>query len=180
MTTPFAAALASWHDFYVLVGAGAATSIGLMFVAVTFGASLVQEETASTTRAFLDPTVTHFVHVLVTACLVVVPTIEPSLFGSLLAAIGALRAIVLVGVHRNLRAGHRKNNDMELSDWMSGIIVPLAVYVGLVGSGVAFVAGHAPFGALAFLTVIILLNGIYSAWELMLWLAIARARAARR
>jgi hypothetical protein len=161
------------------VGAGAATLVGLMFVAVTFGASLIQVENASTTRAFLDPAVTHFVQVLLTACLVLAPTIEPALFGSLLAAIGALRAVALVGVHRSLRAAHRKNNDLELSDWMSGVIVPLAVYVGLIGCGVAFALGHAAFGSLAFVTVVILLNGIYAAWELMLWLALARARSPR-
>jgi hypothetical protein len=36
------------------------------------------------------------------------------------------------------------------------------------------------FGALAIVTVITLLNAIYSAWELLLWLALVRASSAPR
>jgi hypothetical protein len=180
MNTSFGAALAAWHDFYALLGSGAATLIGLMFVAVTFGASLIEVATESTTRAFLDPTVTHFVQVLVTACLVLTPTIEPLPFGVLLAAIGVLRTIALIGVHRSMRSAHRENGDVELSDWMSGVIVPFAVYAGFIGCGVAFSLGHTAFGALAIATVAALLNGIYGAWELMLWLALRRSRSPRQ
>jgi hypothetical protein len=41
MNPSFLAAAATWQSFYLLVGAAAATLIGLMFVAVTFGSSLV-------------------------------------------------------------------------------------------------------------------------------------------
>ncbi len=176
----FTVSAATWQNFYLLVGAAAATLIGLMFVAVTFGSSLVTVQTPESSRAFLDPTVTHFVQVLTTACLMTIPTMGPTLLGIALAAIGVMRVAALFSVHRHMRAAQRKHNDIELSDWMSGIVLPLASHVTLIGTGVAFVLGYAAFSVLALVTVVILLNGIYGAWELMVWMALIRSRSNER
>jgi len=172
MTPSFETILTSWHDFYLLVGTGAFTLIGLMFVAVTFGAHLFTEKNMETARAFLDPTVIHFVQVVVIAGLALMPGMGPSLFGGLLVAVGVLSLIVLVRVHDGLRTASRQYNDLELSDWLSGFIIPLVVYLGFVGCGATFCMGHAAFSVLAGSTILILLNSIYSAWELILWLAV--------
>jgi hypothetical protein len=172
----FSAVAATWQNFYLLVGAAAATLVGLMFVAITFGASMIEVKDASSTRSFLDPVLTHFVQVLLTACLVVAPSTGPVLLGVLLVAMGALRLATLVRVHRHMREAQRVANDIELSDWISGIFLPLAAHLALAGCGVAFALGARPFGALAALTVVILLVGIYGAWELVLWLALTRSR----
>jgi hypothetical protein len=176
MTPSFETALAAWHDFYILVGTGAFTLIGLMFVAVTFGAHLLDEKNMALARAFLDPVVVHFVEVLVIAGIVLMPGMEPPLFGGLLAAIGALSLMMLTGVHRGLRTAQSQYNDMEMEDWLSGFLVPLGVYIGFAGCGVAFWMGQSVFGALAVLTLIILLNSIYAAWELILWFAAVRTK----
>jgi hypothetical protein len=79
--------MTGWENFYLLVGTAAATLIGLMFVAITFGASFVEVKEVATARAFLDPTLSHFVQVLLTACFVVVPSIRPAVLGALLVAL---------------------------------------------------------------------------------------------
>ena len=178
MTPSFETDLASWHDFYLLVGTGAFTLIGLMFVAVTFGAHLFNEKNMETARAFLDPTVIHFVQVLVIAGLVLTPGIGPSVFGGLLAAVGVLSLMVLAGVHEGLRTAQSQYNDLELSDWLTGFVIPLVVYLGFVGCGVAFFMGREMFGPLAVLNIMVLLTSIYSAWELILWLAVVSTRQA--
>jgi hypothetical protein len=172
----FAVAAGAWQNFYVLVGTAAATLIGLMFVAITFGASLVTRQTAQQARAFIDPSFTHFVQVLFTACLVLIPTMIPSVLGGLLLAISALRTAVLRRVLRHMREAHRVHHDVELSDWLTGIAIPLLCHALLGATGAAFLAGYvAAFNALALVTIAILLNGIFSAWELMLWMAMVRA-----
>lgn len=173
----FAAAAAAWQNFYLLLGTAAATLIGLMFVAITFGASLVTAQTSASARAFIDPTFTHFVQVLMTACLVTIPTMGPNVLGVLVLAINALRIAALFRVFRHMMAAHRVHRDIELSDWLSGIALPFICYILLSVTGVAFVAGYAAsFNALAIGTLAILLNGIFGAWELMIWMAVARAR----
>jgi hypothetical protein len=174
----FAAAAAPWQTFYVLVGTAAATLVGLMFVAVTFGSSLVKRETSTTVRSFIDPTFTHFVQVLFLACLAVIPTMGPRLLGALVLGVGALRAAALIRVHRHMRQAQRIHNDIELSDWVTGIVLPLLCYLLLGATGIGFIEGYAPaFTALAIVTVAILMLGIFGAWELMLWMALRRARA---
>ena len=172
----YGAAAATWQNFYLLVGAGAATLIGLMFVAITFGANLVTSENAATARAFIDPTLNHFVQVLLTACLVTIPTMGPTLIGVLVLCVGAFRIGWLVKIFRHMREAHRANGDMELSDWASGIIVPFVTYALLLATGAGFLAGYAAaFNGLALATILALMNGILSAWELMLWMTLARS-----
>lgn len=47
-------------------------------------------------RAFVDPPLTHFVHVILTACLLVMPTMTAPTFGCLLFLGAALRWVGLV------------------------------------------------------------------------------------
>jgi hypothetical protein len=175
--TSFTAAAITWQNFYLLVGTAAATLVGLMFVALTFGSSLVTEQTSPTARSFLDPTFNHFVLVLLTACLMMIPTMGPRLLGVLLLAIAALRIVGLSRVYRHMRLAQRTHNDIELSDWLTGMAFPLTCYGVLGSSGIAFVERLAlAFDALAAVTLGLLLLGLFGAWELLVWMAIARAR----
>jgi len=174
----FSATAGVWQNFYLLVGAASATLIGLMFVAVTFGARIVTKETQVSARAFLDPTFTHFVQVLVTACMMTIPTMGSTVLGILLLAIGALRGAALVRVFRHMSLAQRIHHDIELSDWLTGVALPLVCFLLLGGTGAAFLTGHdGAFNALAIATVAVLLNGIYGAWELVVWMAVTRRRA---
>jgi hypothetical protein len=174
----FGAAAATWQNFYLLIGTSAATLVGLMFVAVTFGAGLVSKQSTDSARAFLDPPFTHFVTVLVTACLMLVPTMSPMLIGCALMVVAGLRTLALIGVQRRMREAHRQFNDIELSDWILGVVLPAVCYLGLTAAGVAFLSRWpVAFSALAVAIVVVLLLGIFGAWELMLWLALSRVNA---
>jgi hypothetical protein len=174
----FTVAALAWQSFYILVGTAAATLIGLMFVAVTFGAGLITPQTSPTARSFLDPTVTHFAQILLTACLMTIPTMGPTVLGVLLVGLSALRTRALVRVFGHIRAAHRTNHDIELSDWLTGIALPVVCHALLFATGVGFVKGYiAAFDGLAIITIVMLLTGIFGAWELMVWMAVARARA---
>jgi hypothetical protein len=173
----FAAAALPWQSFYMLVGEAAATLVGLMFIAVTFGSQLVTEESAPLARAFLDPAVSHFVQILLTACLVTVPTMSPRLFGALLLTMAVLRLAALFRIYGHMRRAQQTANDIELSDWLTGMVLPVLCYVLLGAAGIGFFESYAvAFNALAVVTIAILLIGVYGAWELMVWMAIVRSR----
>jgi hypothetical protein len=170
----FPAALQCWQNFYMLTGAASATLTGLMFVAVTFGSSLVTRESAATTRAFLDPTYTHFVQVLLTGCLLTVPTLGATFLGCVLLAAAALRIVALYAVFRRYQEAQRKFGDLEMSDWVVSIVLPLLCHLLILASGAGFILRRA--AALTILAVAImalLLIGIHSAWELFVWTALA-------
>src|SRR5215469_8346954 len=76
--------LRDWHDFYVLVGTASATLVGLMFVAVSIGTAIFNEDHSAALAAFITPTVTHFVATLFTCLLVTIPTQSWYTLGALL------------------------------------------------------------------------------------------------
>jgi hypothetical protein len=169
-----AVALQPWQNFYVLVGTAAATLTGLMFVAVTFGSSLVTKETSESTRAFLDPPYLHFVQVLLTACLVLMPTMSPGVLGVLLILVGGVRFVGLYTVFIRYREAQRAHGDIELSDWVLSIVLPLLCHLAIIATGAGFVAGDAAaLTGLAAVSVILLFVGIHGAWELLVWMALA-------
>jgi hypothetical protein len=168
------AALQGWQNFYMLAGTAAATLTGLMFVAVTFGSSLVTRETAATTRAFLDPTYAHFVQVLLTACLMTVPTLGPEFLGGMLIVVGGFRLTRLHWVFGHYRDAQRRHGDIELSDWVMSIAVPLVCHASLLAIGAGFLRHNAAAPtALAAVTLVLIYIGIHGAWELSVWRALA-------
>jgi len=167
------AALQHWQNFYMLAGAAAATLTGLMFVAVTFGSSLVTKETAQSTRAFLDPTYMHFVQVLLTSCVVTIPTLGTCVLGCGLMVAATMRLIGLHWVFRRYQEAHRTYGDVELSDWLGSIAVPLLCYLLLLATGIGFILRKSvALDGLAVVVLTLLLLGIQSAWELLVWMAL--------
>jgi hypothetical protein len=145
-----------------------------MFVAVTFGSSLVTRETAATTRAFLDPTYAHFVQVLLTACLMTVPTLGPAFLGGILVVVGGFRLVRLHWVFGRYRDAQRQHGDIELSDWVLSIAVPLVCHASLMATGAGFLLRNAAAPtALGAVTLVLLFTGIHGAWELFVWMALA-------
>src|SRR5260221_713718 len=88
--------LHDWHDFYVLVGTASATLVGLMFVAVSIGTSIFNEDHRAAMTAFITPTVMHFAAVLFVCLLGTIPTHTWYTLGGLLGA-GALAGSIYSG-----------------------------------------------------------------------------------
>src|SRR5438477_1251219 len=96
METPAVEAFHAWHDFYVLIGTGAATLIGAMFVVASIGASFLTEQSEPQIRVYMTPSVFHLGSVLLGCALAMVPSLDgpaPAIcFG-----IGALAGLVYSG-----------------------------------------------------------------------------------
>jgi len=151
-----------------------------MFVAITFGSSLVTKESSPMARAFLDPTFTHFVHILVTACLFTIPSMTAPVLGVLLVVIAGLRGMALVRVFRHMKKAQERAGDLDLSDWLSGIVAPAACYLVLAATGGAFIESYnVAFDMLSIVMIAVLLVGVFGAWELMVWMAVARAERSK-
>ena len=166
MSSPptFATLASHWQNFYLLTGTAAASLMALMFVAATFGSRIIRKDASGSARAFLDPTFTHFVHVFLNACLVEAPTMGPTTFGVLLLSMSAVRSVALFRVGRQMRAAHRVHHDVEMSDWLMGIVFPLLSFLLQASCGLAFLGGHSEaFNGLAIATLAILINGAFGA-----------------
>src|SRR2546422_9593883 len=124
--------LHDWQTFYFLVGGAAAGLVGLTFVAITVGSGLITNITGL--RAFVNPSLIHFIYVLVTASVVVMPTVTRMQLGILLVLAGLVSSgRALSGVPVLWRGDKQHLVDMPDLGW--DFLAPPLRYLMYVGNG---------------------------------------------
>lgn len=168
------AILATWANFYVIVGSSAGALTGLMFVVITLVAGIERlRATPDAVNAFSTPTIVHFCVALVVAACVCTP------WHRLEHAAGALAIIGLYGgvyVARTIiKAARQTAYRPERDDWIWYMILPFLAYVIMLGSACALLwdAGAALF-ALAGAVVFLVLIGIHNAWDSVTYIALGQ------
>ena len=86
----FAALAASWHDFYLTLGAASATLIGLLFVGVSINLEEFTTEEETGVRVFAEQAFGNFILVLVIALMVLIPDQDQASLTVQLAIVGVL------------------------------------------------------------------------------------------
>lgn len=168
--------LAGWESFYVIVGSSAGGLTGLTFVVIALAADR-QKAREDGIRAFVTPIILHFGQVLALAAFLSMP--HPSILALSIgfAAAGTLglawSGVILANIPRN-------SSDYEpvWEDWLWNVILPVLAYLLMLAAAVA-VWHHTP-GALytiAVSTLALLFIGIHNAWDIAVWMTLARSRA---
>jgi len=154
------------------VGGAAATLVGLMFVAISLGSRLITERSLPALRVFVDPTLIHFIYVLVIATVVVIPTLTPRPLGILLVFVGLLsfgRALRMVPFMRQ----QQREQVVDTHDWVWHLIAPSVSYLLFVGTGIGLLLTvDLAFNGLAFASILLLVAGIRNAWDMVVWFAL--------
>lgn len=172
----------AWHDFYALVGTASATLVGLMFIAVSLGSGrwTTRERPVLTASfgVFLSPTFIHFVYVLVTAIVLLVPTITAAVLGGLLVLVGLGS---LGHIARNLPFMHSRYRQraIDRSDIVWYSLMPSIGYILYVDAGIGLLRGAArgvlrgyALESLAVASILLLVIGVRNAWDLVVFLAL--------
>jgi hypothetical protein len=163
--------LHDWHDFYVLVGTASATLVGLMFVAVSIGTSIFNEDRRVGMTAFITPTVMHFAAGLFTCLLVTIPTQSWQTLGALLGA-GAVAGSIYCG-RLVVQMIIRHRFEVDLSDRLFYALLPLLGYLlALIAAVLLLMRTPASANLIAAAVLTLLLAGIRNAWDMMVWIVI--------
>ncbi len=165
-----------WHDFYLLTGTAAATLIGLMFVALSFGVGLRHARSTERVHMFVTPTVVYFADVLVIAAASVAPL--PGTRWLALVLAGMVLMNVAPGVRRVWQLGGvHKESGLEGRAWLWQVLLPAASQAAVLVSAYGFFRGddRAPF-VLATAILILMVVGVRNAWFLVIWLLEQRAQ----
>jgi len=163
----------SWQSFYMLTGTAAATLTGLMFLSVTFGARLVTKKTFAAAEAFTTPTALHFVIAFGVSCLMMVPVLAAPVLGWILLVLGIYRLVSLRWVFRVFGRIQEGSNDLEGTDWLYHLALPLLACLLLLASAAGFLLGYEQaFVVLATYVAMILILGIMVAWDILLWMVL--------
>jgi len=159
--------LASWHEFYALLGTAAAALVALLFVAVSIGTSILtpEPESRGNTRTFMSPVVFHFANILFLSLIALVPMQTPQLFGAVigLASIGSLiySFVIAARVHRS--------SISDLADRLGYGAVPVVCYAsGLAAALLLLEDKPAGLNILAGAALALLVTNIRNAWDLVL------------
>jgi hypothetical protein len=166
--------LASWHDFYTLLGTASATMVGLLFVAASVGSGVFSSERRAPLRVFLSASVINFSLILAVSLIVLAPLQNVPFAGAIIAAC-AMFGLTHSGLawRDTLRDGLLKSLDLEDRTWY--IMLPLFGYLGLAASGVILATGSVLGCATVAGSVGLLLAvGVHNAWDITVWIITRR------
>lgn len=172
MTDAFIDALRSWQNFYFMIGGASAGLMGLMFVALSLGTHLVNDETRASFPAFVTPSILYFVSVLLVAGVMLVPSYTPLTLGLMLFVGGA------AGLGRTIRHVLQiirvaiQNRDFNLVDWLAQIILPVVGYALVLIAGLGFTGNQwsPAFMGLWLAALLLLICAIANTWGLVIWI----------
>jgi len=172
----FAALAATWHDFYLTVGAATASLIGLLFVGISINLDEFTTDDGTGIRVLAEQAFGNFVLVLVIALLVLIPDQEPGTLTLQLAIVGGLGTFRIV--RRAMVFGRRPTD--PFGGWRYGVRrlgLPAAASVGVIG--VAVLVQSNPITAFYWLVVAVfvyLFSAADSAWDLLIEVGRERRR----
>ncbi|MFL5666577.1 MAG: hypothetical protein ACJ8BW_35300 [Ktedonobacteraceae bacterium] len=163
--------LATWQNFYVIIGSAAATLTGLMFVVITLIAGVRDRRSSGAIAAFDTPTVVHFGAVLLVAAILSAPwqALWPAGLLLGLSGLGGVTYVIIV-----LRRARRLTvYQPVLEDWLWYMALPLVSYTALVVAAILLPGQPEPaLFVIAAATVLLLFIGIHNAWDTVTYTAI--------
>jgi hypothetical protein len=163
-----------WQNFYFLCGSAAASLIGLMFLAITFGSRLIKRDDTTNERVgvFMTPIAAHFMHVFFLSAVALVPCENIRLLGVCGLISTGLRAFRMPRAFRVLRQTAKDTEDIETFDWVFLLWLPTLGYAVLLAGSIALICDW-PAAEYAFAAAIVLLMliGMKTAWETLIWIA---------
>ena len=165
--------LASWHNFYAILGTAAASLTGLMFVVIALTASVQRRRSSDGIGAFGTPTVFHFEAALLLAAILSAPWSMlwnvDLLLG--LCSIGGVVYIMIV-LRRFLRVSRQSNYTNVLEDWLWYLFFPLVSYIAIVVAAIMLPANAAlALFVIAAAALLLVFIGIHNAWDLVVFIA---------
>ena len=179
MAETLSRSLQGWQSFYFLAGTAAAALIGWMFVAISLRTRVLAPQDVPALQVSVRRTAVPFIYVMATAAVILIPTMTRTLLGLLLVSVGLLSCGRAFREVRGWRSDQAHSLDAHERIW--DVLVPSAGYLLFVGSGIGLLlrAGQALTG-LAVASLVLLVAGIRSAWDLVVWLVPRQTESPRR
>jgi hypothetical protein len=158
-----------WQNFFGVLGAAAATLIGLQFIVATLTSARPTSVNAPGVRLFTSPMVCHLVSVLANSVLALAPDDE-DVFRRLIMTGWSFVGLIYTGALA-IEIGRLKTQVHWSDFWYYGVAPTLAYLALCAANGATWI--HAPHAAffVALCLLALLMVAIRNAWDLVTWLA---------
>ena len=172
----FAALAASWHDFYLTVGAASASLIGLLFVGISINLDSFTTDDGAGIRILAEQAFGSFILVLVIALMMLIPNTDQESMALRLAIVGGLGTL---GIVRRAVSLRRRSVD-PFGGWryvVRRLGLPAVASIGVLAVAVWVLSN--PVSALYWLVgavLIYLFSAADSAWDLLIEVGRERRR----
>ncbi len=164
---PFAQAVDSWHDFYLMIGTAAATLLGLLFVSLSLNADVITRKENADLRALATHTFGSFLSVLMFAVLFLIPSQGPLGLGLPLLGIAGYGSYSTVS--NLLRTRGKAPRAWGRGGVARRFAVPLLCYGILIVIAVSVLQGRTSgLYSLVPVMILLILSASRNAWDLLL------------
>jgi hypothetical protein len=171
----FVDSLHAWHDFFLLVGGGAATMLGLVFVAVSLAAGLPSLPKSGESEMFVSPILSQFGYAFGTAATCLAPWNAQTHFGLFMTLLGASAFVRSGWLLRAMLRRHRHGDGVQPRYWLWMGAMPFLTSLLMVVSGVCiWRTTYRPVGVIGFAVLLLDLTGVRNTWQLVVWMIGAR------
>ena len=164
--------LATWHNFYSIIGTAAATLTGLIFVVIALiaGVRVRVPSPSSGIATFNAPNVVHFGVALLVAAILSAPW-QALWNASLLLGLSGLGGMIYVVIVLR-RARRQTDYQAVLEDWLWHTVFPLVSYTALLVAAIVLPGNPTPtLFVIGAMTVLLLFIGIHNAWDNVTFIA---------
>lgn len=167
----FVDSIRAWHDFFLLTGGGAATMLGLVFVAVSLATGLPSLPSSREGELFVTPILWQYGYAFGTAATCLAPWAEQRHFGLFMTILGASAVLRSGWLLRDMLRHHRRSDGIRLRYWIwTG---PLPTKTSAVTNGSSLCLWHTsqrPLSCVATATLALDLMGVRNTWQLVVWM----------
>jgi hypothetical protein len=165
----FTQAVEGWHDFYLMIGAAAATLVGLLFVSLSLNVDVITREANADLRMLAAQTFTGFLNVVMLAVLFLIPSQVPPGLG--LPLLGISGYGLYETVDRFLKARRARPRAWGRGGVAQRFVFPALCFVALMVIAVSVLLGQT--GGLYWLVpvmILLIVAASRNAWDLLLGL----------
>jgi len=160
----FTQTLKDWQNFYFMTGSASATLIGLMFVAISLGSGMINDNASLNIQLFVTPIVVHFTIVLTLTALMIIPSHTTTSLGGFLSLIGMLGSAYTLRLLWLIRQ-HPERQSLDTGHYFWHGFFPMISFMSIFAAGASlFVSEWRTLDLLALVVILLLISGVRNAW----------------
>lgn len=165
-----------WSAFYTVTATASATLLGLLFVAVSIGASGALDDAKSAIRSLAEQSFQNYLLILTLSCVALFPGMQPATLGLTIMFVTASRALWAI-IRLGSIVWHRRDRRLTWRALRRQAVSLIGIACLLVASARLAWSGSRDFDLLAAGTLILLASSAVASWALLFELVQGRRGA---